>query len=79
MAEKQKNRFYEYFNRDKKRLLNLLKSQGIFEQFSQTHGYLYSVEIGQQSGQSIHLKVALKAGALTILDVFSRSLVATAE
>lgn len=70
MAESNKKRFLEYFNRNKKRLLNLLKQQGQFQKYSKEYGYLYSVEIGKLAGQPVKLQVGLKAGELKIIDVF---------
>lgn len=71
MAESKKVRFFEYFNRNKKRVLNMLKKHGQFLRFSNEHGYLYSVEIGSIAGSTVLLHVAIKAGELTILDILT--------
>lgn len=71
MAESKKVRFFEYFNRNKKRVLNMLKKHGQFLSFSNEHGYLYSVEIGSIAGSTVLLHVAIKAGELTILDILT--------
>lgn len=71
MAESKKVRFFEYFNRNKKRVLNMLKKHGQFISFSNEHGYLYSVEIGAMAGSTVLMHVALKAGEITIIDILT--------
>jgi len=71
MAESKKLRFYEYFNRNKNRLLNMLKKHGQFLNFSNVHGYIYSLEVGEVAGKTVSLQVGLKAGKVTIIDVLA--------
>lgn len=69
MAESKKNRFLDYFNRNKGRVLRLLKQEGEYQSFSREHGYLYLLEVGKVAGKALKLKVGVKSGELIILDV----------
>ncbi|MEK3992670.1 hypothetical protein [Robertmurraya sp. FSL R5-0851] len=69
MAESKKNRFLDYFNCNKGRVLRLLKQEGEYQSFSPEHGYLYLLEVGKVAGNALMLQVGVKSGELIILDV----------
>lgn len=58
--------------KNKERLIDLMKTEGEYLKFSEKQGYIYGVKIGESGGGDVMLKVAMKAGHIEILNSYTR-------
>lgn len=56
--------------KNRERLLRMLKKNGEYLSFNLQHGYIYLVPIGEVEGNTVQLKVGLKNSKLSILGSF---------
>lgn len=77
MSQNQIEKIRNFFGMDKnkERLLTLLKKEGEYLEFSELKGFVYAVKIGEAENSEVMLKVAMRQGRFEILNAFQRPLV----
>jgi hypothetical protein len=74
MTNYQIERIKKFFGmeKNKQRLIKLLKSEGEYLEFIEKKGYIYAVKIGEAEGKDVMLKVAMLNGKFEIMNAFTR-------